>query len=184
MRIDGVHTGRRPLDFDQGMVPMRRHALLAAAMLLAACDAPTSPRGEIAAPSAQVVRNSRSERLSLAINDCTGELIAFDATFHVVAAVTFDAAGGYHVKFHRNISGTAVNTVTGTEYVIMEEDNNEYTVGQGADEQTSVSHFNLISKGSAPNEVAQVMFHFTIAPDGTLTTYHDNVRFDCSQYGQ
>jgi hypothetical protein len=181
MRTDGDRTGFRLHDHDMEVF-MKRHSLLAAAMLLAACDAPMSPRGDVAAPSPRVVRNDRFERMTVAINDCTGEAIAVDATFHIVSSVTFDAAGGYHVMFHRNLTGTAVNSATGVEYVVSQVDNNEYTVGPGADEQTSVTHFNLISKGSAPNEVAQVTFHFTITPDGTLTAWHDNARFDCGQY--
>ena len=40
-------------------------------------------------------------------------------------------------------------------------------------------HFNLVSKGSAPNEVAEGNFHLTITPDGDLATYHDSFRIDC-----
>lgn len=159
---------------------MRRNAMLALAVLLAACEAPTSPAATATvAPSAQVVQNDRFERQTVAINDCNGEIIAIDATFHLVTSVTFDQAGGYHVKIHRNVSGTGVNQATGVEYVVSEEDNDQYTVGAGADEQTSIVHFNLVSKGSAPNEVAQVTFHITITPDGQLVTYHDGFRIDC-----
>ena len=159
---------------------MRRNAMLAIAVLLAACEAPTSPVTSGAlAPSAEVIRNDRFETRSVAINDCNGEIIAIDATFHLVTSVTNDGAGGYHVKIHRNVSGTGVNQATGVEYVVSEEDNNQYTVGGGADEQTSIVHFNLVSKGNAPNEVAEVTFHLTITPDGELATYHDGFRIDC-----
>lgn len=159
---------------------MKTQILVAAAMLVAGCDAPTSPRtSAVAGPSAEMLRNDRFERETFAINDCNGEIIAIDATFHLVTSVTFDEAGGYHVKIHRNITGTAVNQATGVEYVVSEEDNNQYTVGNGASEQTSIVHFNLVSKGSAPNEVAEGNFHLTITPDGDLATYHDSFRIDC-----
>jgi hypothetical protein len=149
-------------------------------MLVAACDAPTSPRtSAIARPSAEMLRNDRFERQAIAINDCTGEIIAIDATFHLITSVTYDEAGGYHVKIHRNVTGTAVNLGTGAEYVVSEEDNNQYTVGNGASEQTSIMHFDLVSKGRAPNEVAEANFHITITPDGDVATFHDSFRIDC-----
>jgi hypothetical protein len=159
---------------------MRRNAMLALAVLLAACEAPTSPMtGTALGPSAQVIRNDHFETQTVAINDCNGEIIAIDATIHLVTSVTNDGAGGYHVKIHRNVSGSGVNEATGVEYVVSEEDNNEYSVSAGASEQTSIVHFNLVSKGNAPNEVAEVTFHLTITPDGDLVTYHDGTRIDC-----
>jgi hypothetical protein len=159
---------------------MTRYALFIAALAVAGCETATAPRSIAPdAPAAAVVRNDRFERVTLAGNDCTGEVVAIDATFHLVTAVTYDATGAYHVTIHRNVEGTGVNEATGVEYVVSEADNNQYTVGAGATEQTSIMHFNLVSKGAAPNEVAQVMFHLTITPDGDLSTYHDSFRFDC-----
>lgn len=158
---------------------MKRLVLLGAAMLVAACDAPTSPtNAATSGPTAQVVRNVRFERQTFAGNDCTGEVIAVDATFHVVLAVTSDAAGGFHVAFHRNVQGTGVNATTGTQYIVTQEDHNEFNVAQGV-EQTVLTHFNLISKGSAPNEVAQILFHITITPDGNVSSFHDSFRIQC-----
>ena len=160
---------------------MTRYALLSAAMLLAACDTPTAPRTPAPADavSAAIIRNVRFETFAGAINDCNGEVILVDAKFHLLTAVTYDGAGGYHVTIHNNISGQATNQVTGAEYVISQEYNNEYTVGNGADEQTTVLHFNLIGKGSVPNEVLQSDFHITFTPDGDVTAYHDNFRIKC-----
>ncbi len=159
---------------------MRHTAMLAIAVLLAACEAPTSPATNDAfTPSAAVIRNDQFQTQTVAINDCNGEIIAIEATFHLVTSVTNDGAGGYHVKIHRNLTGTGVNQATGVEYVVSEEDNDQYSVDAGADEQTSIMHFNLVSKGNAPNEVAQLMFHYTITPDGNLATYEDNFRINC-----
>ena len=160
---------------------MTRYALLSAAMLLAACDTPTAPRTPAPADavSAAIIRNVRFETFAGAINDCNGEVILVDAKFHLLTAVTYDATGGYHVTIHNNISGQGTNEVTGAEYVISQEYNNEYTVGNGADEQTTVLHFNLIGKGSVPNEVLQSDFHVTFTPDGGVSAYHDNFRLKC-----
>lgn len=158
---------------------MKRVALLVAAALLAACDSTTSPTNAATpGPTAQVIRNVRFERQTFAGNDCTGAVVAVDVTFHVVLAVTSDAAGGFHLAFHRNIEGTGVNAATGTQYVVTQEDHNEFNVAQGV-EQTVLTHFNLISKGSAPNEVAQILFHITITPDGNVSSFHDSFRIQC-----
>jgi hypothetical protein len=160
---------------------MTRYALLTAALLLAACDTPTAPRAPAPADavSAAIIRNTRFERFAGAINDCNGEVILVDAKFHLLTAVTSDRAGGYHVTIHNNISGQGTNQVTGAEYVISQEYNDEYTVGNGADEETTVLHFNMIGKGSVPNEVLQADFHITFTPDGDVTAYHDNFRLKC-----
>ena len=161
---------------------MTRYALLTAALLATACDSPTAPRTpEPLAPSAEVVRNVRFERQTVAINDCNGETIAVEATFHVLTSVTYDATGTYHVMIHRNIQGTGTNLVTGTEYVISQVENNSYTVGAGADEQTSILQFDMISKGGAPNETLLATFHYTITPDGELTSWHDGFMIKCGQ---
>jgi len=160
---------------------MTRYTLLSAALLLAACDTPTAPRTPVAAEalSAQVIRNVHFERQTIAINDCNGEIIDVEAKFHLLTAVTFDGAGGYHVTIHNNISGQGTNQVTGAEYGISQEYNNEYTVGNGADEQTTVLHFDLIGKGSVANEVLQADFHITFTPDFGVSAYHDNFRIKC-----
>lgn len=90
---------------------MTRYALLSAALLLAACDTPTAPRTPATAEtlSAQVIRNVHFESQAFAINDCNGDFIQVDAKFHILTAVTFDAAGGYHVTLHDNISGKGTN---------------------------------------------------------------------------
>lgn len=159
---------------------MIRHALLGAVLLAAGCDSPTAPRDPAAVmPGAEVVRNVRFERQTFAISDCTGEMIAVDATFHVLVAVTYDAAGGYHVAIHRNIEGKGTNLATGAEYVVSQVENNDYSVDRGADEQTSIVHFNLRGLGRAPDEVLQATFHFTITPDGDITSWHDGFMIRC-----
>ena len=160
---------------------MTRYALLSAALLLAACDTPTAPRTPATAEtlSAQVIRNVHFESQAFAINDCNGDFIQVDAKFHILTAVTFDAAGGYHVTLHDNISGKGTNLATGAEYVISQEDNNQYTVGNGADEQSIFVHFNMIGKGAVPNEVLQANFHITITPDGDVSSFHDHFMIKC-----
>ena len=70
--------------------------------------------------------------------------------------------------------------VDGTEYVVSQVHNTEYTVAAGV-EETEVLHFDLVSKGSAPNEVLQSTFHITITPDGDVSTCQDNFKLQCQQ---
>jgi hypothetical protein len=159
---------------------MVRHILLGAVLFAAACDTPTSPRDPAPlAPSAEVWRNVRFERQTFAISDCTGEFIAVEATFHVLTAVTYDAAGGYHVTIHRNIQGTGTNLATGAKYIVSQVENNVYSVDRGADEQTSIVRFNLVGQGGAPDELVQATFHITITPDGDVTAWHDSFTIKC-----
>lgn len=161
---------------------MRRVLLLTAAALLASCEGSTTPSARALGPeiSAAVVRNDRDDRATYVINDCNGEYIAVDARFHYVTAVTFDAAGGYHVVIHRNVEFSGVSYATGAEYVGHQVDSQSYTVSSGS-EFTSVTNFTLIGKGDVPNEVAQLTTHFTVTPDGQVTADHSEIRFDCQE---
>ena len=160
---------------------MTRYALLSAALLLAACDTPTAPRTPATAEalSAEVIGSAHFERQAIVINDCNGDIFEIDAKFHFLTAVTYDGAGGYHVTLHSNISGKGTNLATGAVYVISQEENNVYTVGNGADEQTHVLQFNMIGQGAVPDEVLLANFHITFTPDGGVSGYHDNFMIKC-----
>src|SRR5690348_5632531 len=112
---------------------MKRLTLLALVASIAACDSaggPAAPAPFVAPPSAAVVRNSRTEVVTIAINDCSGEVIPIVATFHRVSAVTITPNGDYHVTMHLDIQGSGT-APDGTEYVVSQVLNNEYTVAAG-----------------------------------------------------
>src|SRR5437899_2473975 len=53
------------------------------------------------------------------IDSCTGENIAYQGTLHVAEQVTFDNAGGMHVKLHENFQDvTGVGQTSGLQYHI------------------------------------------------------------------
>ena len=159
-----------------------KSVLLLGAVLLAACEGSTTPvsPSRTSDLNAAVVRNDRIDRGAYVISDCTGEFIAVDAQFHYVTAVTFDATGSYHVVIHRNVEFSGRNEATGAEYVGQQVDNQTYTIA-AASEFTSVTHFTLVGKGAAPNEVAELLTHYTITPDGQITADRYDIRIDCHE---
>jgi len=151
--------------------------------LVAACDTPTqparsiTPRG-VGAPNAVVVQNDKVQSVAFAISDCTGAVIAVDATFHFVTAFTISSSGTYHLMEHTNATAKGTDPATGTDYVVNQTENLELNLAAGG-EDTSMLHFNLISRGSAPNEVLQANLHTTITPNGEITSSVDNFSIKC-----
>jgi len=160
---------------------MKTLALLGVAALAIACDSPTSPRAPLKVPtttSNAVVFNERIETPAVAFNDCNGQLLFLTATFHDLFALTFDGAGGVHVKSHEDAQGQGTNPVTGVNYVITQAINSEFNAALGF-ESTFTVHYNLLTKGNAPNEVLQIDFHITVTPNGDVSSLHDNFRLMC-----
>jgi len=160
---------------------MKPLALLGAAAIAIACDSPTSPRAPLKVPttlSNAVVFNDRVETATFLPDNCNGGEIAGTGTFHDVFALTFDAAGGIHVKFHENFHGTGSDPVTGVNYVAVDAINQEFNAKAGF-ESTFTLHYNLIAKGKAPNALLAADFHITVTPNGDVTSFHDHFRLVC-----
>jgi hypothetical protein len=156
---------------------MKSLTLLGAVAFFAACEAPTAPTVPTSGPNAAVLQNDRTETAAFAFNNCSGEVIAGTATFHDVFAITTTPSGTFHLKVHENASFEGSSGTT--EYVASQEINETENLAAG-EEITEVIHFNLVSKGSAPNEVLQESFHITITPDGDVTSSHDNFFIKCT----
>ena len=160
---------------------MKILALLGVAALAIACDSPTSPRAPVRAPttlSNAVLTNDRFESAAFAFDDCNGGIVNLTATFHDLFALTFDGAGGVHVKSHENVNGQGSNSVTGVNYVAVQDINDSFNLTAGQ-EETFTFHFNLIAKGNTPNEVVQEDFHITVTPNGDVSSFHDHFRVVC-----
>jgi predicted small secreted protein len=111
------------------------------------------------------------------INPCNGETFTFTGSFHGVFNVTIDDAGGFHLVMNDNIhvSGTGDQ---GSSYEGGETD--QYILnGRVGVEQTIVTSFTMISKGSAPNFYQHILIHFTVNADGTLTANISTVTASC-----
>jgi hypothetical protein len=161
---------------------MKYLAMLGVAALAIACDSATSPNtNALAAPAtaANAVQfNDKFDATTFAPDNCNGGGITLTATWHELYALTFDGAGGVHVKQHINVQGQGSNPATGVDYVAAETLNDEYNAKVGF-EETYTLHYNLIAKGKAPNAMLAEDFHITVNPDGTVTSYHDNFRIVC-----
>jgi hypothetical protein len=163
---------------------MKTLALLAVAAVVIACDAaqaPTAPHARPLAPvssSAAVVVNDRFEANTFAPDNCNGGGIFLQADWHQLFALTFDGAGGVHVKQHINIQGQGSDPATGVRYAVNEALNDEFNAEVGQ-EETYTIHYNLIAKGNAPNAYLFEDFHITVNANGGVTSYHDHFRIEC-----
>jgi hypothetical protein len=159
--------------------------LLPALMALVACDmAPTTSTGlRPADPNFALVINRQVPIGTTALSDCGGEDIAVTGTFHRVLTITSDQAGGFHVNDHFDFTGLkGASALTGANYVANQISLVNFNVSASTlgFEVTQPITFKLIGQGSAPDEVATGLVHYTINANGELTTYVDSFRVKCS----
>jgi len=162
---------------------MKNLAILGIAALAIACDSPTTPTTNaltIPVTTANaVIFNDKADLATFAPDNCGNSGgIFLTATWHQLLAVTFDAAGGFHLKRHINIQGQGSDPATGINYVVNEAVNDEFN-GKVGFEETFVIHYNLIATGKAPNATVFEDFHITVNANGDVTSFHDNIRINC-----
>jgi hypothetical protein len=135
-----------------------------------------------ATSSAAVVRNVQVPLSLTVFNPCNGDSIAVTGTIHLLASMTNDGGGGFHIAFMDNVSQvTGSGSVSGTTYH-----------GVGGDwftanvkppfpvELTMTDVFGLISAGPSPNLVITDTFHITVNADGTLTANVARFSLSCN----
>ena len=159
--------------------------LLPVLMALVACDtAPTASTGlRPVDPNFALVINRQFPVSTTALSDCGGEDIAVTGTFHRVLTITSDQAGGFHVNDHFDYTGLrGTSAITGANYVANQISLVNFNVSASTVgfEVTQPITFKLIGQGSAPDEVATGLVHYTINANGELTTFVDNFRIRCS----
>jgi len=160
---------------------LKKLALLSAVCLIFACESPTMPRTSSVPvkPAAAVVYNVRDQRVAGVINDCTGEGFAFDVTFSDLLGVT-ENANGFHATRHASIHGQAVSLLTGATYNVSDVINMTLDIG-AADNFTFQDRFIMIGMGSVPNEVAHFQTHYTVTPNGDVTSSYDHFTLQCQE---
>jgi hypothetical protein len=161
---------------------MKYLAILGIAAFAVACDTPTSPNTKnltVQSNAANAVLvNDRVERATFAPDLCNGGGLHLEATWHHMYALTFDGAGGVHVKEHYNVQGQGSDPATGVDYVLSDVANSEYNAKVGF-ESTYTEAYDVIAKGQAPNQTVLIDRHITVTPNGDVTSYHDNFRIKC-----
>lgn len=111
-------------------------------------------------------------------NPCNGENVVVSGYEHDTLNITYDSNGGFHGDMHANLQGVTGVGDQGNTYTVpgAYHDNLNGQVGQ---EETTTETFSFISNGSAPNFVLHEDIHFTVNPDGTVTSSHDNFTTEC-----
>ena len=127
--------------------------------------------------AASVVTNVHSPVSGSVTNPCNGEIVKFTGVEHLIATVTIDRSGGFHLTAHENIHITATGNL-GSSYEGNQENTFEFN-GRVGDEQTFVLNLSAISKGSAPNFELHVLQHETVNPNGTVTSLVDHSTASC-----
>jgi hypothetical protein len=108
-----------------------------------------------------------------------GEVVQWTGETQNVFHLTFDSAGGVHLKLHVNgkgISGTGLTT--GDKYQVTGAVNIEFNSKVGL-EQTIGINFHIIGPGKGNNFLLHELLHVTVNPDGTVTADVSNFRSEC-----
>jgi len=114
-------------------------------------------------------------------NPCTGEVIAFSGSIHLLFGETPSANGGIHVIFEDNVNDVKGLSDTGTVYSGVGGDWSEFNaVPPYPFTTTATDVFGLISHGSSPNFKVIATFHITVNANGTLTSTVGDLRFSCN----
>ena len=114
-------------------------------------------------------------------SQCTGEYIFFSGTLHVVYRETVDGSGGLHVGVHENYSDVpGVGLTSGAVYHAAGTLNEQFNFNSGgATTVTEGEHVSYVTSGGGNNLEVHLLFHLTINPDGTLTSYVDTFSIRC-----
>ncbi len=110
-------------------------------------------------------------------NPCNGENVAFAGVDHFTAHITLSNNGRFHIDTHDNIHVTATGD-QGNTYVGNQEDHSSLNGLVGV-EQTAPLTFSEITKGSAANFEVHAVFHITVKPNGTITSFVNSFTSSC-----
>ena len=75
--------------------------------------------------------------------------------------------------------GTAVGQTTGTNFIFNQGGTFTFGTNGTTVTGTQVSNFQLISQGAAPNQRVQYTFHATIASNGNVAVFFEDVKSVC-----
>lgn len=109
---------------------------------------------------------NRYEGTAYLINTCNNELVEVSGTAYECISEFTDQAGKTHYHVHVEVKAKGTGDL-GNEYVVSQVISEKFAIEPG---ETSVMSFEesfmVVSKGSAPNFMAKVVYHITVTPDG------------------
>jgi len=112
-------------------------------------------------------------------NGGAGENVTLFGDLHDKLDLTFNNAGGVHIKVQDDPQGiSGVGETTGLKYQANGVTQTELDLGFGA-EETIIDNFRIIGQGPDNNLTVHENFHITINADGSLTSFHDNFSAEC-----
>jgi hypothetical protein len=146
--------------------------LLAAVLALAFAFKPGLP-----ADAAVISNTNGTITDNIFVNPCNGEILVFNEHFHDSIAVTLNGNGGAFIDFHSEQSGSGSGNL-GNQYVVNAVGNTELNFPVGAS-ITFMESEQVVATGSAPNFLLTDVFHLTVNPDGTTTSFRDGFTSSC-----
>ncbi len=127
------------------------------------------------AASAQAAAQSVDFPISGTVtNSCTGDVVTYSGTEHLVTNATVDANGGMHGTAHEDLVDVSGVGTSGDQYRLVGTGNAELN-STSAFESTAVDHIQFVSRGSQPNFAADGTVHITYNANGQITAYVDNL---------
>ena len=148
---------------------------------LAVCAAVLLASGPAAA---EVTTNVSNDVTGLTVfvpcaNGGGGETVVFEGRLHVLAVVTLDNKGGFHLKSHSQPQGlTGTGQVTGDKYqgtgVTQDQLN-----GKVGETYTYVNNFRIIGPGPGNNYLVHTTSHYTVNANGELAVEHVHSTSTC-----
>jgi hypothetical protein len=117
---------------------------------------------------AQKISNTKVD-VSGTVAACSGELVDYTGTVHMIFRDNLDAAGGEHAELEVQMDTSGVGETSGARYVGHADSRIQVNASQNGTTTTDiVERFTLIGQGNVPNSVAQFLIHVTVTPEGTI----------------
>jgi hypothetical protein len=150
---------------------------------LAALAAAVLMLGTVTTAEAGVTRNEIiQDREGEFINPCNGNPTMFTARSHFLVTQTEDAAGGLHFHFHGDFHGTAIDVVTGDEFIDHEAFNTRFNTREGEPFTETVNdNFHLIAPGQSAGVNYHFVSHMTVNANGDATVDFQMLNVTCEE---
>lgn len=140
--------------------------------------------GLTATAQAEAATVTTNENLQISRNvymSCTDEWVHIEGTRHGVHHVTRDEAGGIHITSHYNlkrVSGTGLTSGADYKVVGTSQYKNSFNSNEGMT-YNYVENFKISNKETGEKHTIHMDVHITYSPNGTVTSYHSNLRDSC-----